>query len=159
MGLFNFKKRSKETDESVQMTDTLLEAFLQDDQVSRKMAMNVPTFAGCINTIGNTVASVPIYLYKRGEDGSSEKIDDPRVNLINYDTGDTFTGCDIKKAIVKDYYTTLNVSQSRNIVRNIRFAISASILCITCFCAGCRHVNCRNHCVIVFMVVVNRSIY
>lgn len=125
MGLFNFKKRSKETDESVQMSDTLLEAFLQDDQVSRKMAMNVPTFAGCINTIGNTVASVPIYLYKRGEDGSSKKIDDPRVNLINYDTGDTFTGCDIKKAIVKDYYTNkggyIYINRAKNTVKSLHY--------------------------------------
>lgn len=103
MGLF--KKRAEENTESIQFSDTLLEAFLQDDYVSRKMAMNVPTFAGCINTIANTIASVPIYLYKRQSDGSAEKVDDDRVDLLNYDTYDTFTGCDLKKAIVKDYYT------------------------------------------------------
>lgn len=103
MGLF--KKRSEEKQDSIQFSDALLEAFLQDDYMSRKMAMNVPTFAGCINTIANTVASVPIYLYKKKEDGSAEKVEDSRVDLINYDTGDTFTGCDLKKAIVRDYYT------------------------------------------------------
>lgn len=103
MGLF--KKRSEEKQDSIQFSDALLEAFLQDDYMSRKMAMNVPTFAGCINTIANIVASVPIYLYKKKEDGSAEKVEDSRVDLINYDTGDTFTGCDLKKAIVRDYYT------------------------------------------------------
>jgi HK97 family phage portal protein len=104
MGIF--KKRAEEPDNSIQMTDALIEAFLQEDTVSRKMAMNVPTFAGCINTISNTVSSVPIYLYKRQEDGSSVKVEnDKRVDLINEDTGDTFTGSDLKKQIVKDYYT------------------------------------------------------
>ena len=103
MGLF--KKRAEENTDSIQLNDALLEAFLQDDYVSRKMAMNVPTFAGCINTIANTIASVPIYLYKKKDDGSAEKVDDDRVDLLNYDTYDTFTGCDLKKQIVKDYYT------------------------------------------------------
>lgn len=124
MGIFNLKKRAEVT-ESIQMSDTLLEAFLQDDMISRKMAMNVPTFAGCINTIGNTVASVPIYLYKRRKDGSSEKIDDPRVNLINYDTGDTFTGCDMKKALVRDYYTNkgsyIYINRSRNRAKSLHY--------------------------------------
>ena len=104
MGLFN--RKEEEPANSIQMADALLEAFLQEDTVSRKMAMNVPTFAGCINTISNTVSSVPIYLYKRQEDGSSVKVEnDKRVDLINEDTGDTFTGADLKKQIVKDYYT------------------------------------------------------
>ncbi|MBP5309627.1 MAG: phage portal protein [Lachnospiraceae bacterium] len=125
MGLFNFKKRAEEPDNSIQINDTLLEAFLQDDQVSRKMAMNVPTFAGCINTIGNTVASVPIYLYKRRDDGSSERIDDPRVDLINFDTKDTFTGCDLKKSIVKDYFTNkggyIYINRSKNTVKSLHY--------------------------------------
>lgn len=82
MGLF--KKRAEENTDSIQLNDALLEAFLQDDYVSRKMAMNVPTFAGCINTIANTIASVPIYLYKKKDDGSAEKVDDDRVDLLNY---------------------------------------------------------------------------
>lgn len=121
MGLF--KKRAEE--ESIQFSDALLEAFLQDDYVSRKMAMNVPTFAGCINTIANTIASVPIYLYKRQEDGSAEKVEDNRANLLNYDTCDTFTGCDLKKAIVKDYYTNkggyIYINRKRLAVESIHY--------------------------------------
>ena len=124
MGIFNLKKRAEITD-SIQLSDALLEAFLQDDVISRKMAMNVPTFAGCINTIGNTVASVPIYLYKRNKDGSSKRVNDPRVNLINYDTGDTFTGYDIKKALVRDYYTNkgcyIYINRSRNNIKSLHY--------------------------------------
>ena len=120
-----FKKRAEETTDSIQLSDTLLEAFLQDDHISRKMAMNVPTFAGCINTISNTVASVPIYLYKRREDGSSERIEDDRVKLVNYDTGDTFTGCDIKKAVVKDYYTNkggyIYINRYRSKIKSLHY--------------------------------------
>ena len=124
MGIFNFRKRAQGQD-SIQLSDTLLEAFLQDDTISRKMAMNVPTFAGCINTISNTVASVPIYLYKKKEDGSSEKIDDYRVDLINNDTRDTFTGCDVKKALVKDYYTNkggyMYINRYRNKIKSLHY--------------------------------------
>ena len=119
MGIF--KKRAEEPDNSIQMTDALIEAFLQEDTVSRKKAMNVPTFAGCINTISNTVASVPIYLYKRQPDGSSVKVEnDRRPSLINEDTGDTFTGSDLKKAIVKDYYTNKGAYIYINRKRGIR---------------------------------------
>ena len=126
MKLFNFeiRKRAKEND-SIELSDTLLQAFLQDDVVSRNMAMNVPTFAGCINTISNTIASVPIYLYKKKDDGSSEKVDDPRVALINFDTKDTLTGCDMKKAIVRDYFMNkggyLFINRVRNTVKSIHY--------------------------------------
>lgn len=119
MGIF--KKRAEEPDNSIQMTDALIEAFLQEDSVSRKKAMNVPTFAGCINTISNTVSSVPIYLYERQEDGSSKRVeDDKRVELINEDTGDTFTGSDLKKAIVRDYYTNKGAYIYINRKRDVR---------------------------------------
>ena len=125
MGFFNFKKRAEETKESIQLSDALLEAFLQDDQMSRKMAMNVPTFAGCINTISNTVSSVPIHLYKRSQDGSSRMIDDGRVSLINDDTKDTFTGSDLKKALVRDYYMNkggyVYINKSRNTVKSLHY--------------------------------------
>ena len=125
MGFFDLFKRAEEAESSIQMTDALLEAFLQDDHISRKMAMNVPTFAGCINTISNTVASVPIYLYKRSKDGSAEKQDDHRTYLINEDTGDTFTGTDVKKQIVKDYYTNkggyLYINRARNTIKSLHY--------------------------------------
>lgn len=124
MGLLDFFKRAEEK-EAVEFSDALLEAFLQDDHISRKMAMNVPTFAGCINTISNTVASVPIYLYKRNKDGSAERMNDKRAYLINCDTGDTLTGADLKKAIVKDYYTNkggyIYINRQRNNIRSLNY--------------------------------------
>jgi HK97 family phage portal protein len=126
MSLFNNKQRAEEkTKESVELCDALIEAFLQEDHLSRKMAMNVPTFAGCINTISNTIASVPIYLYKRRDDGSSEKVDDVRADLINIDTKDTFTGADMKKQIVRDYYTNkggyLYINRSGNKIKSLNY--------------------------------------
>jgi len=102
MGLF--KKRAQE-ETSVEITEGLLKAFLSNDAMSREKAMNVPTFAGCINKICNTISTVPIYLYERKPDGSSVRDDkDRRPYLINIDTGDTLTGADFKKAIVRDYF-------------------------------------------------------
>ena len=86
MGFFDLFKRAEEAENSIQMTDALLEAFLQDDHISRKMAMNVPTFAGCINTISNTVASVPIYLLiHQGESNSDDPKWPERVAKIYHD--------------------------------------------------------------------------
>ena len=125
MGLFDLFKRAEEPANSIELSDALLEAFLQDDQISRKMAMNVPTFAGCINTISSTVSSVPIYLYKRKKDGSSEQIDDRRVKLLNDDTYDTFTGSDMKKAIVRDYYMNKGgyvfINRPRNETKSLHY--------------------------------------
>lgn len=125
MGFFDLFKRAEEPANSIELSDALLEAFLQDDQISRKMAMNVPTFAGCINTISNTVSSVPIYLYKRSEDGSSERVNDRRVTLLNDDTYDTFTGSDMKKAIVRDYYMNkggyIFINRPRNETRSLHY--------------------------------------
>ena len=125
MGLFDLFKRAEEPANSIELSDALLEAFLQDDQISRKMAMNVPTFAGCINTISNTVSSVPIYLYRRSKDGSSEQIDDRRVKLLNDDTYDTFTGSDMKKAIVRDYYMNKGgyvfINRPRNETKSLHY--------------------------------------
>ena len=102
MGLF--KKRATE-DNSIELSEGLLKAFLSNDAMSREKAMNVPTFAGCINKICNTISTVPIYLYEREPDGSSVRIDkDRRPYLINIDTGDALSGPDFKKAIVRDYF-------------------------------------------------------
>ena len=102
MGLF--RKRAKENN-SIELSEGLLKAFLSNDAMSRDKAMNVPTFAGCVNKICNTISTVPIYLYERKPDGSSVRIDkDKRPYLINIETGDTLSGPDFKKAIVRDYF-------------------------------------------------------
>ncbi|MBR4668542.1 MAG: phage portal protein [Butyrivibrio sp.] len=90
------------TDESIE--EVLLKAFMKKETVSLQEALQIPTFAGCINKICDTVSIIPIVLYKRSGDGV-EKVDDERVKLLNTDTKDTMTGSAFKKAIVFDLLT------------------------------------------------------
>ena len=95
---------SLETD-SIKLNDVLLSAWLSKGVIDLEKAMNIPTFAGCVNRICDTVSIIPIRLYrKKGE--SVECLDrDPRVALLNGDTRDTLTGSDFKRAMVYDYLT------------------------------------------------------
>lgn len=83
--------------------DMLLRAGLAVDNVSRSMACNVATLEGCVELISNTIAMIPIKLYKK-ENGEIREIeDDIRLKILNDETGDTLTAFDFKKALIQDY--------------------------------------------------------
>jgi HK97 family phage portal protein len=65
--------------------------------------MTIPGVNAGVNLISNTVASLPIKLYKK--DGQKIKCidDDPRVHMLNTSTGDLLDGFQMKKALVDDH--------------------------------------------------------
>lgn len=82
--------------------DPLLSALMSKDKITRSEAMNIPAFAGCVNYISETVASLPVKLY-REIDGKVEEVkNDRRVTLLNEDTGDLLTGYQFKQALSSD---------------------------------------------------------
>lgn len=83
--------------------DQLLRAWLAGTEMNREKAMQIPSFAGCINKIADKVASIPIKLYENKNGIIKEIENDIRVFLINKETGDTLDGNQFKKAMVKDY--------------------------------------------------------
>jgi len=102
--MWPFKKKVEERADTVTFEELFLQAILNKRTVSLQEAMEVPTFAGCINKICDTVSIIPIKLYKRtGE--NVEEIEDDRVKLLNSDTRDTLTAADFKKAITYDMLT------------------------------------------------------
>jgi len=110
MGILNrLKKRSTTVtaaEGTVRLNDLLVQILLGTDAVvTESQAMNVPSFAACVNHIANTISMIPIYLYKKDEKGVTKLEDDVRVKLINEDTKDTLTGTDFKRALVYDYLT------------------------------------------------------
>lgn len=85
--------------------DALLRASLSDDYMTKEQAMNIPAFAACVNKIAETISTIPIRLYEV-VDGKLEEIkDDPRVRILNDETGDTLDGVQFKRALIKDYLT------------------------------------------------------
>lgn len=88
----------------VQIEDSLLKALIGSGSVTREMALQVPTIAGAIDLIGNVVASTPIKLYREGDQKAEEIRDDPRLRILNDETGDTLDANQFWKAITRDYF-------------------------------------------------------
>lgn len=101
MGLFDFWKREAEPDPIVD--DVLLKALIEGETITREKVMTLPCVNGAVDFISNCVAAMPVKLYKH-KDGKVVAIDDdPRVKLLNGDTGDTLDAFQMKKAMVADY--------------------------------------------------------
>lgn len=87
--------------------------------------MNIPTVAGCVQKIADTIANIPICLYRRDGDGIKELKDDNRVFLLNNETGDTLDANQFKRALVHDYYMGKGgyayVNWSRNEVKSLHY--------------------------------------
>lgn len=86
------------------MGSQLLSAWINNDDITREKAMQIPSVAGAINEIARTVANIPIKLYRRDGDRIIEAKEDYRVFMLNEETGDTLDANQMKQAIVKDYY-------------------------------------------------------
>lgn len=84
--------------------NTLLAAVLGRTNMDKAKALQVPTVASAIDLIANVVASTPIKLYKRNGEQTEAVKDDPRIALLNDDTGDTLNALEFWKAIIRDYY-------------------------------------------------------
>lgn len=88
------------------LEDALVSASLYSEDIDRQKAMEIPAYKAAVDTIAGTVAALPIRLYKKTNDRVVEVKGDKRVELLNYDTGDTLTASEMKKAMIEDYYSS-----------------------------------------------------
>lgn len=111
MGLFDFIRKRDDTPEtttttettSPQVSDVLLQALLNGEDITREQALTIPSVAGAVDFISNMIASMPVKLYKYKQ-GKVETVEgDPRVAMLNGDTRDTLDAFQMKKAMVEDY--------------------------------------------------------
>ena len=85
------------------VSDVLLKALISGETITREKALTLPAVSGAVDFICNSIASMPVKLYKY-KDGTVEEQDkDNRVKLLNGDTGDTLDAFQMKKAMVEDY--------------------------------------------------------
>ena len=114
MGLFDFiRKRDNTTTTTTETTnqtettpavnDLLLQALMNDDPITREQALTIPTVSGAVDFISNTIASMPVKLFKYKQGKVEEIENDTRIKLLNGDTGDTLDAFQMKKAMVEDY--------------------------------------------------------
>ena len=85
------------------VSDPLLRALIEGETITREKALTLPAVAGAVDLISSTIASMPVKLYKYKQGKVEEQDNDPRVRLLNNDTGDTLDPFQFKKAIVEDY--------------------------------------------------------
>lgn len=122
MGIFRKREATEEVTPPV--SDVLLRALLSGETITREKAMTIPAVSGAVDYISNTIASMPVKLYKY-KNGKVEEMDDIRPRLLNGDTGDTLDGFQLKKAMVSDYlmgkggYTFID--HDRNEVTALRY--------------------------------------
>ena len=88
--------------------ETLLKALLGlggSEGMTREKALQIPTVQACLTLISNTISRLPLQLLRKKRNGDIEVIKkDPRVALLNDDTGDTLTAKMFWRAMIEDYY-------------------------------------------------------
>lgn len=109
MGWFDFLWKRDATppevvpDQTQIVDDVLLQALLNGETITREKVMTLPSVNGAVDFISNSIACMPVKLYKH-KDGKVEEVEkDERVKMLNGDTGDTLDAFQMKKAMVSDY--------------------------------------------------------
>ena len=124
MGFFDkLKKRDTPPTLEPQVSDVLLRALLNGETITREKALTLPSVSGAVDFICNSVACMPVKLYKYKQGKVTEVENDPRTRLLNGDTGDTLDAFQMKKALVEDYLLGKGgyayIQKSRNDVTGI----------------------------------------
>ena len=105
--------------------DPLLMLMLRQEEITKEQAMQIPAFAASVRFISETVAGLPIKLY-RERDGKTEEVrDDSRVPLLNDDTRDILNGWQFKQAIAEDFLVEgggyAYIKRYRNTVQSLHY--------------------------------------
>lgn len=126
MRLWPFGKSEKRSGEfTPQVDDVLLKALIGNTTITSKEALTIPAVSACVGIISDTVASLPILLYKSENKKVTEIKDDTRISLLNDETMDTLDGFQFKKALIVDYllngagYAFIN--RHRNSIESLHF--------------------------------------
>jgi HK97 family phage portal protein len=105
--------------------DVLLKAIINGEAIKREDALTLPAVSGAVDFISGTIASMPVKLYKYKKGRVEEQENDPRVKMLNIDTGDTLDGFQLKKALVEDYLLGKGgycyIERERNEVKALKY--------------------------------------
>jgi HK97 family phage portal protein len=131
MAWWSRKKTNPIEQRDISLEDLLLSSSNDASTVSKEQAMNVPALNSGVNLISNTVASLPIKLYKKDGQKIMCMDDDPRVNMLNVSTGDLLDGFQMKKALVEDYLVYgagyMYINRQRNNVASLNYVSNPQV--------------------------------
>lgn len=109
----------------------LLRALLPKDSITRETALCIPSVAECVDVISNTVAMLPVKLYRDAQGKAEEITDDPRVFLLNDEPGGLMDSFQMKKAWVTDYLLDgrgyLYIERDRNLATGLRYVAASDV--------------------------------
>jgi HK97 family phage portal protein len=112
------------------LEEILLQAGIGTDTITKEQALNIPSVAGCVDIISNTIAMLPIKLYKE-ENGKVITVKDNRVNLLNLDTKDTLNSFQFKKQIIEDYLLSgagyAYINKQKNNIASLNYVDNAAV--------------------------------
>lgn len=134
------KKKRKEqlpeirADTTMEPTDVLIRSLLSGESViTRYEALQIPTVQACLTIISNTICRIPVQLLKKDKDSGDVSIveNDPRVRLLNDDTGDTLTAKMFWRAMIEDYFLGKGgyayINKARNKVESIHYVKESDV--------------------------------
>lgn len=108
--IFKKKIKNEANEETIidenAVSDVILKALLEGEEIDREKVLMIPAVSSAVGLICDSFAMIPFKLYKKTtKEGKKQttEVEDDRVNIINYDTGDTLDGFQFKKAIAEDY--------------------------------------------------------
>ena len=138
MGWFDrFRKRENTISTEEVVNDVLLKAMLKGERIDKDKALSLPAVSSAVDRISNTVAMIPIRLYQETIDETTGKKkvievkDDPRINILNVDPGDTLDAFQMKKAWVQDYLLDkggyLFIEKKKNKFISLRYVDSSYV--------------------------------
>ena len=140
MGLLDKFWQTNKNETIISEADDLkLKAFLAGkDELTREDVLSIPQVAADVDLITSTFALIPCKLYKHvinedDKEGVVEIKDDPRVKLLNVETGDTLNAFQFKKAMCEDYFVGKNgggyayIKRTRNNVEGLYYVKSEDV--------------------------------
>ncbi|KAI3350140.1 phage portal protein [Clostridium botulinum] len=94
--------------ETMAMLDDLNEDGVTDFKIenvplTREVAMKITALNEGINQISDSISALPVYLYKREDDGSRQKVKDKRNKLLNLENSKHSTSYNMKKNLIMDF--------------------------------------------------------
>lgn len=123
--------RQYEQEERMTLDELLIQAGILTDEITKEQALNIPAVSACVGIISDTVASLPILLYKEDSGKVTAVKEDDRVILLNDETKDTLDGFQFKRALVEDYLLNgagyAYINRERNSVKSLHFVDSVNV--------------------------------
>jgi len=124
MPFWKRKKENRSMFDADSLSAAILQAFLSTETISFSQALEIPAVAASIDFISTICARVPVKLYRENGEDTEEIANDPRVTLLNDETGDLMNAYQMKKAWVTDYFDGrgyIYINRRRNAVESLHY--------------------------------------